>query len=437
ETQEALEPQRGLYTVAIRDADAGGRPRESLQVVGNLIELLVAPRDPAAVVARIAHPDVRIVSLTITEKGYARDPLSGGLQSDDPDIAHDLLHASAPRSAIGVIVRGLQARRSRGLPPVTLMSLDNLPGNGDVLRTLVLQFAGRVDPQLCEWIAADCSFPNSMVDRIVPRTTDADRAAIGARLGCADGWPVIGEPFFDWAVEDRFVAGRPEWQVGGASFVTEAKPFELLKLRMVNGAHSTLAYMGVMAGCATVDRAVAEPHLRTALDRLLRDEIAPTLPALPGLDLDRYRDRLLTRFANPALKHATQQIAMDGSQKLPPRLLGTVRDRLHSGLPITRLALSVAAWLYYLGGVDEAGQPFIIEDPLKKELADLLMRAELSAAAAGADAEQAQRLRVRTLIGFEPVFGDLGSNPAFVAVVGRHLQSLRQHGVISTLRAIA
>ncbi len=436
DTADALAPQRGLYTLAIRDADAAGRPREALQVIGNLVDLLVAPRDPAAVVARIAHDHTRIVSLTVTEKGYLRDPLGGGLWLDHPDIAHDLADAAAPRSAIGFIVRGLQARRAAGLPPLTLMSLDNLAGNGQVLRGLVLGFAGRVDPALRDWIEAHCSFPDSMVDRIVPRTTDADRTAIGAALGCSDAWPVLGEPFFDWAVEDRFVAGRPEWQRGGAGFVADVKPFELRKLRMVNGAHSTLAYLGVVAGHATVDRAIAEPALRDAVDAMLRDEVAPTLAALPGLDLDAYRARLLQRFANPALQHATRQIAMDGSQKLPPRLLGALAERLSAGLPITRLALAVAGWLHYLRGVDEAGRTYAIDDPLADELVALHARAD---ALGDPDPLAAERRRCELLVGFEPVFGSLGSlsgHPRLLDELARHSLSLRQRGVIATLQGL-
>ncbi len=431
DTRDALAPQAGLYTVATRDADAHGAPRERLQVIGNVFELLVAPEDPAAVLARIAHTDCRIVSLTVTEKGYCHDPATLALRRDDADIAHDLVHAEAPRSAIGMLVRGLQLRRLRGRAPITLMSLDNLPANGHTLQGLVLAFAGEVDAGLQRWIAEGCSFPNSMVDRIVPRTTDADRATISARLGVTDAWPVLGEPFLDWAVEDRFAAGRPDWTVGGARFVASAEPFEKLKLRMVNGTHSSLSYLGAMAGWATVDRAVAEPAMQHYLRRLMQEEIEPTLPALPGLDLAEYRERLLARYANPALKHLTRQIAMDGSQKLPQRLFGTVRDRLAAGQSFDLLALGVAAWIHYLRGTDQTGRVYAIQDPLAPALADSLAGA-WRAGPSSEDAYQRTWSFMRSL----SLFGELAEAPSFVSAVARHWQGLATHGVAATLAAL-
>lgn len=427
DTRDALAPQAGLYTLALRDVDKAGTPRTSLQVIGCLLGVQVAPEDPAAVLARIAHPDTRIVSLTVTEKGYCHDPATGALRLDHPDVQHDLARPDAPRGTLGFLVSGLRLRQMRGLPPVTLLSLDNLPSNGHVLRGLVLAFAERVDAGLAQWIAAHCTFPCSMVDRIVPRSTDADRAAISTALGQEDAWPVVGERFLEWVVEDSFAQGRPAWEQGGARFVTDARPFETLKLRMVNGAHSALAYLGAMAGWDTVDRAMAEPALRHYLDQLMQQEIAPTLPALPGLDLDAYRQRLLQRFANPALAHRTAQIAMDGSQKLPQRLLGTVRDRLAAGQSIDRLALAVAAWLHYLRGSDELGRAHTIQDPLAEALA---ARYALADSAAGDG-------WVAAFVGFAPVFGeDLGQDARFVAAVAAALHGLRTQGVPATLEAL-
>ena len=415
DTRDALMLQGGLYTLAIRDAAPDGTARETLQVVGNLLDVLVAPENPGAVLERIAHAHTRIVSLTVTEKGYHHHPASGALRLDDDSIQHDLANPGAPRTALGFIVHALHLRRQRALPPITLLSCDNLPANGDTLRGLVLAFAEQVDPALRDWIAAECSFPNSMVDRIVPRTTDADREKVSARLGLQDAWPVIGEPFLEWVVEDRFVSDRPAWNEGGARFVEHAEPFERLKLRLVNGSHSALAYLGAMAGWRTVDRAVANPALRAYLDALLRDEIAPTLPAMQGLDLDDYRARLLQRFANPALQHQTAQIAMDGSQKLPQRLLGTVRDRLAAGASIDGLALAVAAWFHYLSGTDETGAAHTIHDPLAGALGKRLAHAE-------------------TFTSFAPVFGDLGHEPRFASAFARQLQSLQRRGVQATLQ---
>ena len=396
ETHDALTPQGGLYTLAIRDADEHGAPREQLQVIHCLSELMVAPDGPRAVHGRIADEATRIVSLTVTEKGYL-------------DTSHG--------STLDTLARGLALRHLHGGSGLTLMSLDNLPSNGELLRERLLAHVRGHDGALAEWIESSCTFPCSMVDRIVPRTTDDDRARISAHLGFDDAWPVVGEPFFDWVIEDCFAAGRPEWQHGGARFVADAKPFETLKLRMVNGSHSALAYLGAMAGWRTVDVAIAQPAMRRYVDALLRDEVAPTLTAIlrttPSLDLDDYRARLLQRFANPALQHQTAQIAMDGSQKLPQRLLGTVRERLRTGQPIERLALAIAAWIHYQRGVDETGASYRVQDPLAAELAS-----------------------TDPLTSFTPVFGELGSDDRFVPAVARWTRSLRERGVLATLESI-
>ena len=312
------------------------------------------------------------------------------------------------------------------------MSLDNLPANGDTLRALTLDLAARCDPTLAPWIAAECSFPNSMVDRIVPTTTDDGRAAVAQALGCIDAWPVIAEPFFDWAVEDRFAQGRPDWTAvsgnahvaGGARFVADVAPWERLKLRMVNGAHSAIAYLGVISGWPTVDAAMRQPLLRDFIDGLLHDEVAPTLAGLDGVDLVAYRARLLQRFANPALAHRTLQIAMDGSQKIPQRWLGTLRDRLAAGQSHGRLAFALAAWLHYLRGSDEAGQPYVIVDPLAAPLA-----AAVQAAARQSDAQA----EVRVLLNYRPVFGELVGAAPLVDSVAAALRLLRQRGVAGAL----
>lgn len=427
DTRDALGPQDGLYTLAIRDADAQGQPRQRLQVIGAVRSLLVAPENPQAVLNAIAAPDTRIVSLTVTEKGYCHDPATGALRLDHPDIVHDLAHPLVARSAIGMLVYGLQLRHARGHSPLTLMSLDNLPANGRVLRAAVLRFAEEMDSTLRAWIEGQCRFPCSMVDRIVPKTTDADRETVSAALGCVDAWPVLGEPFFDWAIEDEFAADRPDWTLGGARFVPDAEPFEKLKLRMVNGTHSSLAYLGAMAGWQTVDKAIGQPALRMHIEALMRDEIEPTLPALPGLDVAAYRHNLLARYANPALAHRTHQIAMDGSQKLPQRLLGTLRDRLARGLSITRMALGLAAWMHYLRGVDEQRQSYRIDDPH----ADALTALYQTSIGQGVSTAS-----VHAMLAYAPVFGDLAGNTALTAALLPLLQSLQSHGVAATLSVV-
>lgn len=416
DVRDALAPQAFDYTLALRDADAQGRPRERRETLRSLLGVLVAPEDPAAVLEAIAAPPTRIVSLTVTEKGYHHDPATGALKAGDPGLAHDLAHPQAPRTTLGFLVHGLALRRARGLGPVTLLSCDNLPSNGATLRGLVRAFAAQVDAGLAEWIDATCRFPNGMVDRIVPKSADLT--------------VVTAEPFFDWAIEDDFATGRPDWTAYGARFVARAEPFEKLKLRMVNGSHSAIAYLGVLAGWATVDRAIAEPALRRFVLALMGEEVEPTLATIDGLagvDLAGYRARLIERFANPALAHRTAQIGMDGSQKIPQRWLGTLRERLSASASIDRLALALSAWLQFLGGVDEAGNGFVVDDPLAAELQALHARAT------GAPTETA---RVATLLGFAPVFGTLGREHGVVDAVARQAARLRRDGVRATLEAL-
>lgn len=433
-TRDALTPQDGLYTLALRDGGPDGHAREQLRVVGSVLRVMVAEEDPNAVLERIAYPQTRIVSLTVTEKGYSHEPATGYLRWDDPDILHDLENPHRPRSTIGILVYGLALRRERGLPPVTLMSCDNLRGNGDMLRSLVLAFALRVDVALTAWIDTHCTFPNSMVDRIVPGTDDEDRQRITERLGMEDAWPVVGEPYLNWVIEDKFAAGRPAWETqGGATFVRNAAPYERLKLRMVNGPHSTFAYLGALLGHATISESVQTPALHDFVDAMMRLEIAPTLKGIPNSGLEEYRRRFLARIANPALRHPTPQVAMDGSQKLPQRLLDTIRDRLRTGDDIGRLTLAVAAWLHYLNGADEQGGRYPVEDPLSARLAKLLARAEVAARASAPS--QAAHRRAMVLAGFKPVFGELGKSPEFVAALETHLEALREQGVLHAVQA--
>lgn len=410
--RDALAPQDGLYTAVERDA-AGDR----LRVVGALTEVLVAPEDPPAAVARLADPAVRIVSLTVTEKGYSRGP-DGGLDEGHPDLAHDLNHPARPRSAIGLVAEGLARRRGAGVAPFTVLCCDNLPRNGDTVRRLVLAFAGARDPALARWIGDAVAFPNTMVDRIVPATTDADRAAVADRLGLTDAWPVVCEPFRQWVVEDRFPAGRPAWHAAGAELVADVAPYEAMKLRLLNASHSALAYLGALVGFETIAEAVADPDLHGFVAALMAEEAAPTLAAPPGTDLAAYRASVLRRFANPALGHRTAQVAMDGSQKLPVRLLGTVRDRVAAGAPCRRLALAVAAWMRYVAGSDGPGRSEDLRDPLAGRL-------RAAAASAGPDPDRL----ARALLSVRAVFGDdLPRARPFVTAVIDGLRSLDRLG---------
>lgn len=430
DTRDALKPQGSLYTLALRSATA-----ESLQVIGAVMDVLVAEEDPEIVLDRIAHRDTHIISLTVTEKGYCHDPATGELNRADRDIIEDLSGVSHPVTAIGYLARGLQRRMERALGPVTLLSCDNLASNGDTLRRVLLAFCAEIDPTLHDWVQARCTFPNTMVDRIVPKTTIDDVAHVSSALGLYDAWPVVGEPFFQWVIEDRFAAGRPKWEAGGAQFVAEARPFEVLKHRLVNGSQSMMAYMGVLAGWPTTDRVIAQPAVHTFISETMARETQPTLPPLPGLDVDAYRASLLPRFTNPALGHRTRQIAMDGSQKIPQRLLAPIRDRIAAGQPFPRLALGVAAWLHFLRGYDETGNAFPIEDPLAPALAEVMARAARETENLF-DARTRERQRVAIIAGFAPVFGDLAQSPVFIETVAAQLELLCAHGVTGALSRV-
>jgi len=414
--RDRLKPQDGLYTL-LKLAPAG----PELRIIGSVLDVLVAPEGPSALLARIASPETRIVSLTVTEKGYCHDPATGRLRADHPDILHDLENPEAPRSAVGILVAGLRLRRAEGRGPFTVLCCDNLPSNGHVLRGLVRDFAALTDDGLAAWIEAEGAFPATMVDRIVPATTEADIAEVAKLIGLDDAAPVIGEPFRQWAIEDVFADGRPDWHEVGAQMVSEVAPFEFMKLRMLNGAHSSLAYLGYLAGHETVAEASGDPVFARFLAGLW-DEIIPTVPAPQGVVLADYARALLARFQNPAIRHRTWQIAMDGSQKLPQRLLGTIRERLKAGGGIDYLALGVAAWMRYVTGTDEKGDAIDVRDPLAAEL-------KRRADAAGRNPEALST----SLLGIEAIFGtDLPGEERFTKPVAAHLAALFDKGAKAT-----
>ncbi|BAI76566.1 fructuronate reductase (plasmid) [Azospirillum sp. B510] len=422
DTRDALAPQDGLYTVAVRDAEG-----ERLRVIGCLLDLLVAHEDPGAVLERMCRPSVRIVTLTVTEKGYCHDPATGALNEGHPDIRHDLDAPGQPRTAIGFLVEALSRRRAAGLPPFTVLSCDNLPSNGDTVSRILRRFAELRDPAFGAWVAENVACPNSMVDRIVPATTEADRDRLSQALGMQDSWPVVTEPFTQWVVEDRFPAGRPAWEEVGVQMVADVHPYETMKLRLLNGSHSTIAYLGYLAGYETVSDSMADPAFATLVRNLMDRETGPTLRMPPGADMEQYKDALIARFRNPALRHRTWQIAMDGTQKLPQRLLNPIRDRLAANQPIDRLALGVAAWMRYVAGTDEKGQPIDVRDPLASRLA------EIAAATAG----QPDRL-AEALFGLSAVFGeDLPRDSRFTGPIGQALDHLFAEGARAVVAAAA
>jgi fructuronate reductase len=358
-TIEPLAAQDGLYTLLTRTSQGVGA-----RVIGSLREALFAGAARAAVIARMADPRITVITSTVTEKGYCHDPATGALDEMHPDIVHDLEAPEAPESAIGILVAGLAVRRAANAGAATFVCCDNLPHNGRMVEGLVQAFAQRRDPALARWIADHVTFPSTMVDRIVPATTAEDLAEAQRQLGVQDAAVVTAEPFGQWVIENRFVAARPPWEEAGAQLVADVAPFELMKLRLLNGSHSTLAYLGFLLGHEFVWQASRDPLIATLIERQMSDEIVPTLTRPPGIDLSKYCRDLLERFANPALPHRTRQIAMDGSQKLPQRLLGTVRERFAAGAPLVHLPLAVAGWIRYASGSDERGGRIDVQDPL-------------------------------------------------------------------------
>ncbi|MBP7242420.1 mannitol dehydrogenase family protein [Amaricoccus sp.] len=411
--RDRLEPQGCAYT-----AVELGPEGETNRVVGVVREVLVAREDPEAVLARMADPAVRIVTLTVTEKGYCHEPSTGALNHAHPDIVHDLAHPEAPVSAPGFLVRALARRRAAGARPFTVLCCDNLPENGRVVRGVVLELARAVEPALADWIAAQGAFPSTMVDRIVPATRDEDIARLAERTGVLDRAPVMHEPFRQWVVEDSFVDGaRPDLGAVGVELVADVTPYEHQKLRMLNGTHSALAYLGYLAGHETIAATVADPVFARFVKRLWAAEIIPALTPPPGVDLGAYAAALFDRYANPGIRHRTWQIAMDGSQKLPQRILGTIAENLAAGRPTPGLVLAVAAWMRYVGGVDETGAAIDVKDPLAGRL-----RA-LSDGAAGAEGKVAALLGVREV--FAPA---LAAEPSFRAALTQAYDALLVKG---------
>ncbi|MHA6617857.1 mannitol dehydrogenase family protein [Pseudonocardia sp. DLS-67] len=405
---DQLQPQDGLYSVLVRGEDT------SLRVAGAVRDLLFAAEEGERLQALLAAPGTRLVTLTVTEKGYRHDPATGRLRRADPDVAADLAGQGPPRTVVGQLVRGLQARRAADAGPITLLSCDNLPANGDVLRGLVMDFCAALPggESLASWVAGSVSFPSSMVDRIVPATTDEDRAEAARLLGFEDRGVVVTEPFRQWVVEDRFAAGRPAWERAGAVLTGDVAPYEAMKLRLLNGSHSTLAYLGALAGHAHVADAMADPGIAGVVAHLMADDVEPTLAVPDGYDVAAYQRELIDRFHNPALRHRTVQIAMDGTQKLPQRLLGTIADRLAAGAEPRYACLGVAAWMRYVWTAET------VDDPMAARLKKLTADAATPQAAAEA------------LLSLEEVFGEeLPENGRFRQLVTESLEALTKGGV--------
>ncbi len=412
--RDQLEAQDGLYTVIVRGANG-----DHAKLISSVAGVLWAPNDPQRVLEAMSAASTKIISLTVTEKGYCLDPATGSLNSAHPDIQHDFVNLGAPKSAIGYLVAALARRRNSGSGPVTILCCDNLSSNGKVVEGLVLEFTRQIDPDLAEWIGENVAFPSTMVDRIVPAVEVEQVQAFSEEYGIEDAAVLQTEPFSQWVIEDCFAAGRPPWETAGATLVEDVAPFEDAKLRMLNGAHSALAYIGYLSGYEYVHVAMRDEKIRKVVDYLMRMEAAKSLSPTEGFDLDTYRLDLQRRFDNPSLRHRTYQIAMDGSQKIPQRFLGTVRAQLTNGGSISACCFGIAAWMRYISGRSEQGNDYIVQDPLAERLA----------AVAREHGHDPVALTAK-LLGFSEVFAtDLPQNPDFVNEVTHWVTSISREGV--------
>ena len=418
--RDQLVPQDGLYSV--RSVSQAG---DAWRIVGSVREVLFAQEQMADVIARIARAETRIVSLTVTEKGYCANASKREPLWDHPDIANDLLHADQPTSVLGVLAAGLHERfRKRGAP-LTILCCDNLPENGAGLEALVHQFVPRLYPQIMPWLRDNVRFPSSMVDRIVPATRPADLADAAAALGVEDFGVVRAEPFSQWVIEDNFAAERPAWEAVGVQFVRDVKPFEKMKLRLLNGSHSLMAYLGYLAGYETIAQTIADPSFERVVRSLMREAEA-TLDPIPGVDFAAYEQQLIERFGNPANGHRCAQIAMDGSQKIPQRWVAVAAERMANGEGVDAIALATAGWIRYVYGTNELDEKIAIQDPLASEFAAIAAKHSYDALSF-ADA----------VLRIESVFGALGRNPAFAAPVKRCVSEIFREGAQATVEAFS
>lgn len=413
QTRDALAPQDGLYTVAERGSST------RLQVIGALTRVLVAPESPPQLLAEMCRPDVAVISLTVTEKGYCHDPATGELDEAHPDIVHDLANPGRPRSALGFLLGAIRERRAQGLRPFTPLSCDNLSSNGHALHRLLVQMARRASPDLAGFIEDEIVCPDTMVDRIVPATMEVDRLTVSEALAAEDAWPVVTEPFSQWVIENRFVSDRPQWELFGATLARNVAPYEMMKLRLLNASHSAIAYIGLLAGYGEVAPAMADVGIAMFVARLM-DDAQETLDAPEGADIGAYKRSLVERFRNPELHHKTAQIAMDGSQKLPPRILAAVQDRLRQRRPIDAHALVIAAWARFVASLDTSD----LNDPLASRIASAVNSA----------GDRGARM-IHALLDIEAIFGqELPFHPEFRSAVLAALSLIDIHGAATAAR---
>jgi mannitol 2-dehydrogenase len=411
---EVMHDQDCLYTVVERSSQ-GNIP----SVVGSIVNFVFARNNREKVIEQMASPNTRIVSMTITEGGYYIAS-NGEFDAGHPDLQRDLATPHEPSCSFGYLLEALDRRRQRGMPPFTIMSCDNIQGNGAVAKKMLSAYAELRDPSLRNWMDVNCLFPNSMVDRITPATTDELRDLVRDEYGIDDGWPVMTEPFKQWVIEDHFVLGRPKWEEVGAQMTEDVLPYELMKLRLLNGSHQALCYIGLLLGKDLVHETMEDADIRKLCRKMMDDEATPTLPSVPGIDLSAYKDSVIERFANPAIRDQLSRIGIYGSSGIPKFVLPSISDQLKRGGSIKLLCFIIASWFRYLNGFDETGKQMPMLDPMADKLKE---RAKL----AGRDA--------RPLLAMREVFSEeLACNATFVETVSSMLNSFYDKGAEATLK---
>ena len=413
--RDALNSQDGLYTLVTKYPDG----KYEAQVIGSIINFLYAPDDPERVIELLAAPATRIVSLTITEGGYNFHHVTGEFDDKQPLVADDLAGKQAPKTVFGLVTEALRRRRQRGIPAFTMMSCDNIQSNGDVAKKMFTAFASKKDKTLADWMEKEVAFPNAMVDRITPVTTENDIAQIAERFGIQDLWPVVCEPFTQWVLEDSFPEGRPAFEQVGVQLVGDVVPYELMKLRLLNASHQALTYFGYLSGYRYAHEVMQDTLFKEFLLNYMEKEGSPTLLPVPGIDLAKYRFTLIERFANPEVKDTLARLCAESSDRIPKWLLPVVRDNLARGGEIRCSAAVVASWARYAEGKDEQGQPIEVVDRLKDKL--MCVASE-------------NRKNTMAFIENREVFGDLCDNPVFAKAYCEALKSLHEDGAKETVR---
>ena len=417
---EQMHPQMGLYTL-VENSDAGSR----YQVVGCVQDAIAASDQSQEIIALLSNPDVKIVSLTITEKGYCHDPATGALNTQHPDIIHDFNNPAKPRTALGYIMKALQNRQREGAPGFTLLSCDNLPSNGRVLKNVIFDFIEAIQSALIPWVEQSVSFPCTMIDRIVPATTEEDKRQAETILGVRDEALVCTEAFSQWVIEDDFLYGRPNWEAVGATFVEDVDAFEVIKLRLLNGAHSLIAYTGYLSGFKTIAEVMKEPAFTCLAREFLDKEVTSSVDVPEGFDIKAYKNQLIERFSNPALQHRTWQIAMDGSQKIPQRWLATLRYQVANSGETTLLSLGLAAWIRYVTGKDDAGNTIDVSDPWAERLREIAL------------STNSESDLVDKILSIKEIFStDLCQNHHLKHQITEYLRAFSQQGVGATIRSL-